>query len=210
MSQHLSNPKFQNFINDYYSQKFKEFGPTPQGVDWNGQDSQHARFEKLLKHTRFEPSSTILDYGCGYGELFTYLNGAKSLINYTGFDLVEESIEKAKLHHQDTQASFVSTLPENLTWDYIVLSGVFNVKGNYDEDEWRSYVISEINTLLRKANKGLSFNMLTVFNDKHLRRDHLFYADPTMLMTMIEILPPYCVVIDHSYPMWEFTVTILK
>ena len=210
MSQKLSNQKFQKFIGDYYSQKFKEFGPTPQGVDWNGQDSQHARFEMLLKHTRFESSSTILDYGCGYGELLTYLKDEKSLINYLGYDLVEESIETAKLHHQDTQAAFVSTLPEKLTWDYIVLSGVFNVKGNHDEDEWRDYVISEINTLLRKADKGLSFNMLTVFNDKHLRKDYLFYTDPIMLVSMLDIFPPYCVVIDHSYPMWEFTVTILK
>ena len=90
------------------------------------------------------------------------------------------------------------------------MSGVFNVKADIDKVEWNEYVISTINSLLPRAGKGISFNMLTTFNDEHLRKEHLYYVAPMDLVSQLKITPPYTVILDHSYPMWEYTVTILK
>ncbi len=210
MNLSLNNQKIKKFICDYYSQKFKEFGATNLGVDWNNKEGQYARFELLLKYMKIESGTTVLDYGCGYGEMFTYIINKNSSVKYLGYDLVESYIKTTNLIHKDTQATFVSKLPEKLTWDYIVLSGVFNVKGKLNEDEWLKYVISEIETLFPKANKGLSFNMLTAFNDINKRKDYLFYIDPFILLSKLELFRPYSIILDHSYPMYEFTITILK
>jgi len=36
-------------IDNYYTEKVKAYGATPQGVDWNGEESQFLRFKKLSK-----------------------------------------------------------------------------------------------------------------------------------------------------------------
>lgn len=206
----MGNRNFEESIKAYYSEKFSEFGPSPKGVDWNGIDGQHARFQMLVKHLKIEGSSTFLDFGCGYGELFTFLSDVDKSLDYLGYDIVETSIETAKRIHNSSQADFVSVLPQLNDWDFILMSGVFNVKGEVDEVEWGAYAVSTINSLLPRATKGISFNMLTTFNDVHLRKAHLYYVDPVDLLSRLDIKPPCTVILDHSYPMWEYTVTILK
>ncbi len=201
---------FEEKIKAYYSEKLSEFGPSSKGVDWNGPESQQARFDLLIKHLQIQANSSFLDFGCGYGELFTYLSGRFNSIDYLGYDIVQTSIDSAKRIHEGFQSDFVSVLPQVPNWDYVLMSGVFNVKGEVDEAEWDVYVVSKINSLIPRASKGISFNMLTTFNDVHLRKSHLYYADPFELLSKLKINPPWTVVLDHSYPMWEYTVTILK
>lgn len=38
-----------NEVATYYSEKLAQHGETPQGVDWNGTESQTLRFEQLFK-----------------------------------------------------------------------------------------------------------------------------------------------------------------
>jgi len=206
----MINENFEESIKAYYSKKFSEFGPSPKGVDWNGIDSQHTRFQMLVRHLKIEGGSTLLDFGCGYGGLFTFLSDIDESIAYQGYDIVEASIETARRFHTSSQADFVSVLPQLRDWDYVLMSGVFNVKGEVDEVEWGAYAVSMINSLLPRATKGISFNMLTTFNDAHLRKAHLYYVDPPELLSKLDIKPPFTVILDHSYPMWEYTITILK
>ena len=205
----MKEGNFEDGIRAYYSEKLSEFGASPKGVDWNSGESQHARFQMLTKHLEINSDSTILDFGCGYGELYAYLKDRNNSLDYLGYDLVQTSIETARKLYKSSQANFVSTLPQFRVWDYVLMSGVFNVKGEVAEVEWSEYVVSKINSLLPRASKGISFNMLTTFNDIHLRKEHLFYVDPMELVTKLKIRPPYTVILDHSYPMWEYTVTIL-
>ena len=44
----MSHNKILTDINEYYSQKLREHGTTPKGVDWNGIESQELRFKTLL------------------------------------------------------------------------------------------------------------------------------------------------------------------
>lgn len=41
--------KIHKNINNYYTDKIKNHGATPKGVDWNGEDSHLLRFEQLSK-----------------------------------------------------------------------------------------------------------------------------------------------------------------
>ena len=40
---------FHKSIDTYYSNKIREYGATPKGVDWNGEDGQLIRFHQLSK-----------------------------------------------------------------------------------------------------------------------------------------------------------------
>ena len=85
-------------IINYYNKKVKEYGPVSKGVDWNGKESQYLRFDILSNIFEEKSDFSLLDYGCGYGEFLNYLdkNHYKN-ISYTGFDLSNEMITRAKL-----------------------------------------------------------------------------------------------------------------
>jgi ubiquinone/menaquinone biosynthesis C-methylase UbiE len=51
-------------------------------------------YEKIVKSLLIKDGKTILDVGCGYGELMAYLN-RDSKYEITGIDLYERSLEKA-------------------------------------------------------------------------------------------------------------------
>ena len=44
-------------IENYYSNKLKKYGPTPGGVDWNGEQGQLIRFNQLSKVIKLKNSS---------------------------------------------------------------------------------------------------------------------------------------------------------
>lgn len=206
----MSNEDIETQVNKYYSEAFGKFGATPKGVDWNSEQSQHTRFDRLLKHLKIEPHSRILDFGCGYGELLKYMRNQQISCQYEGYDLVDSSIEAARKSYSRTGAKFVTSLSPEMTWDFVVMSGVFNVKGDLDFEKWTIYAISKIQFLLNKSEKGLSFNMLTGFNDFHMRKNHLYYSEPQFFVSKLELKTPFTIIVDHSYPMWEYTVTIFK
>ena len=60
-------------IAQYYSDKLAEFGETPLGVDWNGEEGQKLRFAQLSKVIRPSAVFSINDLGCGYGALRDFL-----------------------------------------------------------------------------------------------------------------------------------------
>ena len=68
MNNHL-NQEILTKASEYYTTKLDEHGETPQGVDWNGEESQTLRFEQLCKVIDSTESFSINDLGCGYGGL---------------------------------------------------------------------------------------------------------------------------------------------
>ena len=85
-------------IEHYYSEKIKTYGPTPQGVDWNSEESQALRFDRLLQVMRSIDNASILDLGCGYGALAKMLGPH---VQYTGYDISDSMIEEARKFNLD-------------------------------------------------------------------------------------------------------------
>ena len=46
---HSKKTELLSEVASYYANKLAEHGDTPQGVDWNGEESQTIRFEQLCK-----------------------------------------------------------------------------------------------------------------------------------------------------------------
>ncbi len=198
-------------ISEYYSGKLMTHGPNHLGVDWNSKMSQYIRFQQLCRVLEINEFS-ILDYGCGYGELVNYLNKDKdSKFDYFGFDISEEMIKQASLAFKNLQnVSFDSKLNDQ-KFDYVMASGIFNVRLNLaDNEDWLKYVITTINSFNDLSLKGFSFNLLTSYSDSEYMKDYLYYADPRLLFD-------YCmknfsrnVALLHDYRLFEFTIIVKK
>jgi|SRR6185437_408552 len=195
----------------YYTEKVKTYGATPKGVDWNGEESQELRFKQLLKILPEDSHSfSLLDYGCGYGSMFEFMKNQYPGFQYTGLDISQEMIDRAKNLYTDKNATWVSSEKECGKADYVVASGIFNVKMQTDEAEWRNYIIDTLAKMDNLSSKGFSFNILTSYSDKEYMKDYLYYADPNFFFDHCKRNFSKYVALLHDYPLYEFTILVKK
>lgn len=120
---------------------------------FDGRASRDVRFKTLLA-IGVKSGDSLLDLGCGSGQLIRYLNKHKLKIKYTGIDVAEAPIDYAKTRYP--QHTFICDEVENLTkkYDWIIISGTFNLEM---PKEKMVNILKHINKL---AIKGVASNFL--------------------------------------------------
>ncbi len=198
-------------VGDYYTEKVETFGPTARGVDWNGAESQHLRFAQLLKVCAGDDGFSLVDLGCGYGELWGYLTAHGTPCNYTGIDLSEKMVQEARDRYGegDDHRFTVGALPEEPV-DYIVASGIFNVRLDENDDAWLDYCHTVLDAMHKASRKGFAFNWLTSYSDAEKMRDYLYYADPGQVFDHCKRNYSPHVALLHDYGLYEFTILVRK
>lgn len=194
-----------------YRQKFKEFGVSPQALQWKSKGAAHQRFRQFWAEIDFD-GKNVLDVGCGFGEMGNFLTKRYKDVKYKGVDIMPEFIENGKKIYPslDLEVSdyFSRPLPE--TFDTIICSGALNSNfGTREENlEFRKKAIK---TMFEKTTNVLAFNMLgghpaTENEDKD---SNVWYSDS------LEILE-YCmsltrrVILRHHYHPTDFTVFMYR
>ena len=198
-------------VAEYYSSKLAKYGQTPRGVDWNGEESQNRRFEQLSNIINTSDPFSVNDLGCGYGAFYDFLAHRYELFSYSGIDVSVDMIRAAELRYQNRgQACFVlSSDPERVS-DYGVASGIFNVRLDRPDDEWRSYLEGTLDVLDRTSRFGFAFNCLTSYSDADKMRDYLYYANPCVLFDLCKRRYSRNVALLHDYGLYEFTILVRK
>ena len=194
---------------DYYEEKLKKYGPTSQGVNWNSKESQELRFKQLIKVLDINDELfSILDYGCGYGALLGYLDENFQDYDYKGYDSSKAMIEQAKKLYPDSK--WIFNIDDLERVDFLIASGIFNVKMNYSDTDWTQYVLETLKQFNELSSKGFSFNILTKYSDKEYMKGNLYYADPLILFDWCKNEISKNVALLHDYPLYEFTIVVKK
>lgn len=200
-----------NEIKKYFGEKLDTFGATPRGADWNSVDSQITRFEQLFRVCDPAPEFSIIDYGCGYGALVDFLLHKGCRFTYSGFDILEEMVVKAREIHKDRPfCTFTSQESALIPADYAVESGIFNIRLEYSYDEWTGYVIKTLQKMNSLSSKGFAFNMLTSYSDAPYMKPHLYYADPCYYFDYCKRHFSRNVALLHDYNLYDFTILVRK
>ncbi|NOU40016.1 MAG: class I SAM-dependent methyltransferase [Methylotenera sp.] len=198
-------------VAEYYTTKLAEYGETPRGVDWNGEESQALRFEQLCKIIATSSHFSINDLGCGYGALYDLLTNKYEGFSYFGIDVSESMIRTAEQRYiNKPQAHFVLSSKPDRVSDYGVASGIFNVRMGRSDDEWRSYLEATLDVLDGTSRLGFAFNCLTSYSDTDKMRDYLYYADPCVLFELCKRRYSRNVALLHDYGLYEFTILVRK
>ena len=204
----MSYTRLREQASRYYTSKVAEHGATARGVDWNSEDSQRLRFEQLLKVCRREPCS-LLDYGCGYGALLDHLERLRLRIDYCGYDCAPAMIEQAIAAHPHHSASFFEVDEEQLSpADYVVASGLLNVKLEASDEAWHEYMLKVVDRLAALSREGFAFNALSLYSDPDRRQPYLHYADPLRWFDHCKRRISRAVTLLHDYPLFEFTILV--
>ncbi|MFN0201533.1 MAG: class I SAM-dependent methyltransferase [Bacteroidia bacterium] len=206
------NHQIKDLVANYYTDKLRQFGATPAGVDWNSEASQLLRFAQLLQmiEQKNEPFS-LMDYGCGFGAMYSFMQQNYPNFQYVGFDISPEMIKTAQEKYPNANnTQWKTSLLEQDTCDYVVASGIFNVKLAVNTEDWETYIEDTLKDMNARAKKGFSFNLLTTYSDKEYMKDYLHYANPAFLFDYCKRNFSKQVALLHDYPLYEFTILVRK
>lgn len=153
-----------------YRNLFQQHGASPQGLRWDNEFQQLLRLKILLGIADIS-NTKILDFGCGYGPLIDYLKQQNINVDYTGIDIVDEFLVFGRATHPDCRFCQQQDI-ENETFDYIFLSGMFTAVRDNNRKFWQD----TIRWCFSRANKGIAFNMWSIYADKHI--PERYYEDP--------------------------------
>jgi len=198
-------------IKKYFKNRFLEHGACPSGSDWNSLDAQIVRFEQLTKVIEPLTPFSIIDYGCGYGAMVDFLENKWNSFLYQGFDIVEEIILFDKKHFSKNK-NLHFTSDENFLkkTDYVIESGIFNVKQSVENDIWKKYVLQTLIKMNDLATHGMAFNLLTKYSDPEFMRPDLYYADPCFYFDFCIKNFSKNVALLHDYKLYDFTIIVKK
>ena len=196
-------------VASYYAAKLAAHGATANGVDWNSAASQELRHRQFLRLLEGAPDASVLDLGCGYGDFLRFLRGSGHRGPFIGYDVVPGMIAKAQeLHGEAADRQWRIGSEPAETVDFVVASGIFNVKGDASHECWARYVNVTIDLLARVARRGFAFNVLSLVSDPERRRDDLYYADAGALLDHCLGRFGRHVALLHDYGLYEFTVIV--
>jgi len=119
--------------------------------------------------------SKILDFGCGYGRLVTYLRN-RGYYNYLGIDISKGLISRAKKTNPTCAfqvASLETLLKEKKKFDAVIILGVIeNILGNTKRKKFAKEVFNILN------NKGVVY-LETFLLDKKIHGSNYLIAHST-------------------------------
>jgi len=120
-------------------------------------------------------------------------------------------VERARSRHEGgAEISFTTDGGSLQPADYVIASGIFNVKLQTPDAAWQGYVTETLERIERLARRGFAFNALSLYSDPEKRRTDLHYADPLALFDYCKRRFSPRVALLHDYPLWEFTILVRR
>lgn len=213
----------QKRIEKYYGDSLATYGPeSAASVHWTDQLGQYTRFRVLVGIGNLNGQS-ILDVGCGTGEMYKFLHEEKIWPKYHGIDVVPELVEASRERFPEGDFAVADIFdlnppgrarngaqnsktrnPGGYSFDFVFASGTLTFKV---ADNLRYYEMM-IEKMWSLARKGLAFNMLR--RDVHIDSDIYAAYDPKEIAGFCQNLPGGSVEIVIDYLPQDFTVYVRR
>lgn len=194
-------------IRQGYRALFEQHGDGPASLSWRP-GSQAVRFAAVYRSFDPLPPQSMLDIGCGFGDLLGFLREKGWMGQYVGVDFMPEFLDTAHLRYgNDPDASFVGghILKTDLPlkrFDICVAIGLCN---NRREAGSRLFIEELVARAVSLARRAVLVDFLSQTSNR--RRDDLFFTDPHEALA-IGLRHSRRVVLDHSYMPFEFILKI--
>jgi SAM-dependent methyltransferase len=140
----------------YFATRLAAYGHDPRGVDWESTTAQQARFMALLEIGDLDGCS-VLDAGCGLGDLYAFLAARGLDVAYTGCDLSLPHIVAARALHP--AARFVhgdvrAVVPRE-RFDYVIACGMLHLR----VPRWNRWAWDCVQAMYAGCRHGLAFTL---------------------------------------------------
>ncbi len=187
----------QHNIEVQYSKKFGD-STGVRSLGWGSEESQKIRFEILKQIPNIQNNDSVLDVGCGHGDLSLFFN------NYKGIDVRHSVIKIAREKYKNKLFETGSIFDESSKFDFVFASGIFA----FYEINWKENVLSIVEEMIKKSNKGVGVNFLSSLSSSTKDND-MKYSSPSEISDIISKVSSKFI-IRHDYRPNDMTVYILK
>lgn len=171
-------------VKDYYEQNINSYSENHQILGWESREAQHIRFSVLVDNVDLYKRS-LLDVGCGLGDLFFYLcSQGVELEQYYGVDISEVVVNKAlemnphlNIEHRDIFSD--QDFAQNNSYDVVYASGIYNLKQNNNIN-----FLEESLSIYKKVSKEyVVFNLLSEKSED--KEDAYYYYSSNCITELV-------------------------
>lgn len=149
---------------EIYNQYFKKKDRQSK-VAWEQTGSQEKNFNYLYQFLK--DGQSLLDYGCGLGDLISYLDRISLNIDYTGADINQNFINLAKETYPDNDFILIQSPHDiNGKWDVVCALGVFTF-----------FITKEdfVDTIYKLIDLCNDYVVITLLNDSYQESSNEFW-----------------------------------
>lgn len=189
---------------DYFTARIGRFGEAVEAMDWGSRASQATRFE-VLAGLGFRSGDSLLDVGCGQGDLLDWLTTRGLEPSYIGIDITPAMIAMARSRFPDARFELMNAADANNlgVLDFAVASGIFYRRQHQPFD----YLCETVIRLYSLCRKGLAFNCLS--RALSMAEEREYRESPAKVFEFCRTLTPL-VAVRHDYHPGDFTIYMRK
>jgi SAM-dependent methyltransferase len=185
----------------FHQERIEMFGEgTTSALGWKEESSQSVRFEILAQIGDMNGLS-VLDVGCGHGDLRLFLGKKYPDIRYAGIDQMEEFLDVATSRYGSMPDTtfylgdcWTADLPH---MDYVLACGLLAYRNSKPD-----FIYRMIDKLFATSRLGFGFNLLKSVKDPD---GILVNYDPKTILDYCRTITPK-VVLREGYASDDFTI----
>ena len=203
---------------EYYEDLLQKHGDHYLSLDWKSPESQGIRyqiFEDLIFMMGKREGFSVLDVGCGFGDLFAHLKKAGFKFDYTGYDISYKIVDRAARKYPEANFEVRDILndPDPRSFDFVFCCGALNI--NFEDNQ--THLEHTRSMLLRmfelcKIGAGvslLSSQAMFFLREEELSRSQYFYFKPEDIIGYAKAMTSRYI-LRHDYHAGDFTVYLIK
>jgi SAM-dependent methyltransferase len=190
----------------HYRKLLETHGSSYLALNWGSEQSQMLRFSVLSEVGKLAGHS-VLDVGCGLGDLAGWLEHQQIDTEYVGLDLTDSLVVGARQRFPGKRFEIGSIadpqILANEKFDFVVASGIFATYATGGAP-WMERALSRMWELARHA---VAFNSLSSWAPQADPGE--YYADPSRVIDFCRSLTPR-IQMRHDYHARDFTVFLYR
>lgn len=202
-------------MKSHYQMTFSTHGPTSKGADWGKEQELTLRYRTMLKVMDYDHGEqihhpSVLDVGCGFGGLASFAASTGCNASFTGIDLVQGMLECAAARHPQHEWIQADIMSHDFSkdFDYVVCNGILTQKLDIGQQAMEDYAVALVERMFSLSRHGIAFNIMS--DRVNFTVSNLFYLDPLQMLRHCLDHLSRKVVLDHAYPLYEYTIYVYR
>lgn len=189
-----------------YKRAFNEYGESPKALRWANYKTAAVRYRQLVADLDIKNKS-ILDAGCGMGDILPFLYAKAIDFEYLGVDIEPNFIDIAKKRYDGHQFKVANPFTDDFseTFNIVLSCGAMNA----NIPNWLGERKKMIAKLFKLSNEALAFSMAGNLGRQASETDNTAYAKTEDILEFCLTLTAKIIIRNHYSP-HGFTIAMFK